>query len=122
MNEIKINKKRLMEIAMEPSEETIKHRNLRRQNRALIIAASVIAAKITHALRIKNMSNSDFARQLGVTPANVTRYLSGKANFELKTLVEIEQLLKISLIDRSITQEESISSEVNQEKDIFHFR
>lgn len=102
MNEIKIDKNRLMEIAVPPSEEAIKRRDFRKQNRALISASTVIAAKITKALREKAINHSEFAKLLGVTPANVTRYLSGKANFELKTLIDIERVLGISLIDRQI--------------------
>lgn len=115
MTEIKIDKKRLMEIAEPPSDEATRRRTFRRQNRTLSSASTAIAAKITRALRINGITNSEFAKLLGVTPANVTRYLSGKANFELKTLVDIEQVLGINLIDRQIV--DTLPNEIDQRKE-----
>lgn len=104
MKNLKINKERLMEIAEKPSEEAILSRQKRKTDRYLILASTAIASKIARAMRVKNIKNIEMANILGVTPANITRYLSGKANFELKTLVEFENALGISLIDRRIPQ------------------
>lgn len=93
-----------MEIAEKPSEEAILSRQKRKTDRYLILASTTIASKIARAMRVKNIKNIEMANILGVTPANITRYLSGKANFELKTLVEFENALGISLIDRRIPQ------------------
>ena len=59
----------------------------RRKNRHWLCASSAIAAKIKRQLRILGLTQSDLAVMLGVTPANITRYLNGQTNFELKTLV-----------------------------------
>lgn len=89
-----------MAISSPMSEEAIMRRKQRQAERALVLASTAIAAKIGRALRTKNIKNTEFAKMLGVTAANVTRYLSGKTNFELKTLVEIERVLDIRLINR----------------------
>lgn len=98
---LKINKEKLMAIAEKPSEEVIKRRSQRKSERQLILASTLIASKIAKAMRMQNIKNVEVAKILGVSPANVTRYLSGKANFELKTLIDIERALNINLIDRS---------------------
>ncbi|MBD5183343.1 MAG: helix-turn-helix domain-containing protein [Bacteroidales bacterium] len=82
----------------------------RRKNRHWLCASSAIAAKIKRQLRILGLTQSDLAVMLGVTPANITRYLNGQTNFELKTLVEIERKLGIKIIDKTVVPEDSKSS------------
>lgn len=82
----------------------------RRKNRHWWCASSAIAAKIKRQLRVKGLTQSDLAEMLGVTPANITRYLNGQTNFELKTLVEIERKLGITIIDRKVIPEEDSKS------------
>lgn len=74
----------------------------RRADRYLNAASSAIAAKVMRQLRVKGLTRIQLAEELGITPANVTRYLSGKCNFELRTLVEMERVLYIRIIDRDI--------------------
>lgn len=62
-----------------------------------------LAAKILRQLRVLGMDKGDLAEKLGVTQACVTRYVSGKCNFTLRTLVQIEEALGINIIDREIT-------------------
>lgn len=61
-----------------------------------------LAAKILRQLRMKGMSKGDLAEKLGVTQACVTRYVSGKCNFTLRTLVQLEEVLGINIINRDI--------------------
>ena len=84
----------------------------RRKNRHWLCASSAIAAKIKRQLRILGLTQSDLAVMLGVTPANITRYLNGQTNFELKTLVEIERKLGIKIIDKTVVPEEDSKSSI----------
>lgn len=74
----------------------------RKSDRYWKAASSAIAAKVLRQLRIKGMTRVQLAEELGITPANVTRYLNGTCNFELRTLVEIERVLGLQIIDRDI--------------------
>lgn len=74
----------------------------RRRERYWQAASSAIAAKVNRQLRLKGISRTDFAELLGVTPANVTRYLNGKTNLELRTIVEMERVLGIRIINRDV--------------------
>lgn len=78
----------------------------RKRNRMRIQSAK-IAGDIMRVLREKGISRKDFAEMLDVTPACVTRYLSGDANFQLDTLVEIQAVLGVQIFARP---------ELNQEK------
>lgn len=87
----------------EPLPERSRRRMVeRRANRKLYLASAAIAAKIERQLRLRGITKVELAGKLGVTPACITRYLSGKANLQLKTLVEIEDAIDVHIIDRDI--------------------
>ena len=85
----------------------------RRKNRHWISASSAIASKIKRQLKVKGISQLELAEMLGITPANVTRYLNGKTNFELKTLVEIERAIGVHIIDREVIPQEVANKPIN---------
>lgn len=72
-------------------------------------ASSAIAAKIRRRLRILGMSNVEFANAIGTYPSTVSKWLSGSHNFELKTLVDIEDILDIIIIDRNVISDKSLT-------------
>lgn len=72
-------------------------------------ASSAIAAKIRRRLRMLGMSNADFAKAIGTYAPTVTKWLSGTHNFELKTLVDIEDVLDIAIIDRNVIPLKSLT-------------
>ncbi len=102
MNEVIKRMERLAAPMPESGRRRMKERS---ENRAMYRASVAIAAKISRELRLRGMKRCDLAEKLGKTQAVVSRYLSGKANFELKTLVEIEAVLGINLIDREHDRE-----------------
>lgn len=72
-------------------------------------ASSAVAAKIRRRLRILGMSNVEFANAIGTYPSTVSKWLSGSHNFELKTLVDIEDILDIIIIDRNVISDKSLT-------------
>ncbi|MCH5238120.1 MAG: helix-turn-helix transcriptional regulator, partial [Muribaculaceae bacterium] len=98
-------KDKIKSISRPATDEMKNKREKRKRERELIAVSTAIAAKITKAMRLKNMKNSELAEVLGVAPGNITRYLSGKTNFELKTLIAIEKVLEISLINKDFMPE-----------------
>ncbi|MDE6669560.1 MAG: helix-turn-helix transcriptional regulator [Muribaculaceae bacterium] len=101
-------KDKIKKISRPATEEMQNKRERRRKERELIAASTAIAAKIVRAMRVKEMKNSELAEALGVAPGNITRYLSGKVNFELKTLIALEKVLEISLINKDFISENQI--------------
>ncbi|AFK02897.1 helix-turn-helix domain protein [Emticicia oligotrophica DSM 17448] len=57
-----------------------------------------IASIIADTLVEKGMAKKDFAQKVGRKPSEITKWLSGRHNFTLDTLTDIEQVLKIKLI------------------------
>ena len=98
-------KDKIKKISHPATQEMKNKRAKRKQDRELISVSTAIAAKISRAMRHKDMKNSELATALGVAPGNITRYLSGKVNFELKTLIALEKVLDISLINKDFISE-----------------
>ena len=99
---MKINKERLNSTAKPLSSQKKTAMRKRRENRHMYTASAAIVAKILRQMRISGKTKAQLARDLGVSAANITRYLSGRCNFELRTIVEIERVLDITIIDRNV--------------------
>lgn len=59
----------------------------------------LIAYKIIFALKHKGWMKKDLAQKLNRTPAEVSKWVSGKHNFTIDTLHEIEKCLGINLLN-----------------------
>ena len=65
-----------------------------------IEAKMIIAAKIDDALKKQNISRKRFMELLGKKDeSQIIQWLSGKHNFTIETLVTIEDILKINLLN-----------------------
>jgi transcriptional regulator with XRE-family HTH domain len=58
----------------------------------------MIAKKIDNKLKELNLSRSDLAKMMDVSPSEVTKWLKGDHNFTIKTLFKLEEKLGIRLI------------------------
>lgn len=113
---MEFNKEFLNKIARPLSKDERESMEARRKDRYWKAASSAIAAKVRRQLKVTGTSRVMLAEKLGVTPANITRYLNGTTNFELKTLVELERVLDIHIIDRTVVPKQEnkiITLEVN---------
>lgn len=59
----------------------------------------ILATKIANAIKVKGMKKSEFADEMGKVPSEISKWLSGTHNFTIDTLMDIEQVLSIQLID-----------------------
>lgn len=98
-----VNLERLKEVAVPESKEELAISADRRDNGDMYKASFRIAMKIRRALRVSKMTQAQLSEKMDVDPAIICRYLSGKANMELKTMVKIEKALGINIIDREIS-------------------
>lgn len=57
-----------------------------------------IADKIASVLKERGMTNKDFAKLVGKTEAEVSRWLGGTHNFTLKTIARISSALDCEII------------------------
>lgn len=89
---------RLKEVAKHASEEDLKEVEYRLKNWDWLEKSALIALDIHAYLRKNDISKQEFAKMLGVTPAQVTKLLSGKENLGLKTISKIESIMQMELV------------------------
>ena len=98
-----LNVEKLKELARPMNEKEQNAMNFRQENADWLRLSAEIALKIRKILRQKEISQVQFASKLGVTPAQVSKYLSGEVNFELKTISKLQSVLEENLIDVNLS-------------------
>lgn len=93
------NLKRLQEVAKPASAKELEEAKYREENRDWLLKSMQIALYLEHVLRVKGISKKQFAKMIDVTPAQVTKLLSGKENLGLKTITKIEIALGVDLVN-----------------------
>jgi len=95
---MKFNIEGLKEVASPASAEELRDAEYRKKNYDWLEKSALIALDIHTYLRKNNISKQEFAKMLDVTPAQVTKLLSGKENLGLKTISKIESVLQMDLV------------------------
>lgn len=67
----------------------------------------MLAAKIAQAIKEKGLKKNEFAGLLGKRPSEISKWLSGTHNFTIDTLMDIERVLSIRLLE---TKQRSIDT------------
>ena len=57
-----------------------------------------ITEKVRLALEVRGWNKAQLAEAMGESPSEVTKWLSGMHNLTLKSIIKMEQVLKIDLI------------------------
>lgn len=96
---MKFNAERLKSIAQPMTDEERAKMNYRIGNADWLRMSAAIALKIRKILRSQNITQVEFASRMKVTPAQISKLLSGKVNFELKTISKLQSVLGESIID-----------------------
>lgn len=102
---MKFNVEKLKAVARPMTNEERAAMDYRAENADWLQLSATIALKIRKLLRQQGMTQVDLADRLGVTPPQVSKLLSGKINFELKTLAGIQNALGKPIIDVSLQDE-----------------
>lgn len=109
---MKFNVEKLKAVARPMTQEERAAMDYRAENADWLQLSATIALKIRKLLRQQGMTQVDLAARLGVTPPQVSKLLSGKINFELKTLVGIQNAIGKPVIDVSLADEQPVSEQL----------
>ncbi len=109
---MKFNVEKLKAVARPVTQEEKTAMDYRAENANWLQLSATIALKIRKLLRQQGMTQVDLAARLGVTPPQVSKLLSGKINFELRTLVSIQNALGKPIIDVSFQEEHPVSEQL----------
>ena len=89
------NLNRLKEVAKQPSEKEREEARFRDENRDWLLKSALIALEIHRYLRLNGMTQSQLAEKLGISPAMVTKLLSGKERLSQENIKDIEAVIHI---------------------------
>ena len=96
---MKFNVEKLRQMSRPMTEEEKKDIDFRMENREWLAISERLALKLRRILRTEGISQNEFAARMEVTPAQVTKILSGKENLGLKTISKIEKAIGQTLIE-----------------------
>ena len=96
---MKFNVEKLKQMSRTMTEEEKKDIDFRRENREWLAISERLALKLRRILRTEGISQNELAARMEVTPAQVTKILSGKENLGLKTISKIEKAIGQNLIE-----------------------
>lgn len=105
MEDMKFNVEKLKQMSHPMTDEEKKDIEFRKENREWLAVSERLALKLRRILRTEGILQSELAERMGVTPAQVTKILSGKENLGLKTISKIENAIGHSLIE--VTMEDN---------------
>ena len=91
--------KKLQAVAKPESAKELQEASQRDSNRLWMEKSALIALTMERILRVKGISKKELATMLDVTPAQISKILSGKENLGLKTICKIEEVLHLNLVN-----------------------
>lgn len=86
---MKFNVEKLKQMSRPMTDEEKKDIEFRKENREWLAVSERLALKLRRILRTEGILQSELAERMGVTPAQVTKILSGKENLGLKTIIRL---------------------------------
>ena len=96
---MKFNANKLKELSRPLSMDEKEEIEFRKDNKGWLAISERLALKIRRILRERKLSQYELAEKMGVSPAQITKILSGKENLGIKTISKIEQALEVNLIE-----------------------
>ena len=80
-------------------------------NRDWLLKSADIALRILDALEDLSWNKARLAKEMGVSPQMVSKYVRGQENFKLETLCKLEKVLGVELV--TVLREDEIVVEKN---------
>ncbi|MDE6479193.1 MAG: helix-turn-helix domain-containing protein [Muribaculaceae bacterium] len=102
---MKFNHKKLQQIAKPLSEKERIEMDYQIENRDWLLLSVKLAMKIRRLINAEGISQSELARRMKVSPAQVTKILSGKENLGIKTIAKVESALGKSIFHVDVEEE-----------------
>lgn len=101
---MKFNLEKLQQLAQPLPENERKQMEYQIENRDWLLLSVKLAMRIRILMSAEGLTQSELARRMGVTPAQVTKILSGQENLGLKTIAKVEAALGKSLFHVDIEE------------------
>ncbi len=100
-------KKSIKDISVQSPENWMEKVAWRKANKFWLRKSSDIALRILDALDDLGWTKANLAKEMGVSPQQVSKYVKGEENFKLETLCKLEKVLGVELV-RVIQSDEEV--------------
>jgi len=92
------NKEKFLQLVSEKDTKTIAEVKQRIKNRAMLRESQQIAIKVLMKLDELSLTQKDLAREMKVTPQQITKIVSGKENLTIETQIKLQNILNIPVL------------------------
>lgn len=92
------NKEKLKALVSLEKTDTLKKNKDRIKNREMLRESQQIAMKVLLKLDELGWAQKDLAREMQVSPQQITKIVSGKENLTIETQVKLQNILKIPIL------------------------
>ncbi|MEO6683340.1 MAG: helix-turn-helix transcriptional regulator [Ginsengibacter sp.] len=92
-------KEKFLKLVSEDTSNTVEWMKERQRNRSLYRFSGKLALAILHRLEQLNWTQTRLAEEMGVTKQQVSKWVKGKENFQIETILKIGEVLKMQLIE-----------------------
>ena len=92
------NKEKFLKLVSEDDTMTLKEVEQRIKNRAMLRESQKIALKVLMKLDKLGWTQKDLASKMEVTPQQITKIVSGKANLTIETQIKLQTILDIPIL------------------------
>lgn len=99
------NKEKLLTIVYDEDSGVIKKNRERVRNRAMLRESQKIALKVLLKLDELKWTQKELAKQMGVSPQQVSKIVSGKENLTIETQIKLQAILDIPVLASYYEQE-----------------
>jgi transcriptional regulator with XRE-family HTH domain len=95
------NKEKFLKLVSDEKTDTLEKNEYRIKNREMLRYSQYIALKVLDKMGKENISKKKLARMLKIDDVEVSYILSGKENLTLKTILDIQNILNIPLLNKN---------------------
>ncbi len=106
---MKFNLGKIQQLAQPLPDSETQQMEYQIENRDWLLLSVKLALKIRSLMAADGISQSELARRMGVTPAQVSKILSGQENLGLKTIAKVESALGKPLFSMDIEAPHEVS-------------
>lgn len=92
------NKKKFLALVSGEDAKTITDVKHRIENRAMLRESQQIAIKVLMKLDALGWSQKDLAKEMKVSPQQISKIVSGKENLTIETQIKLQNILKIPVL------------------------
>jgi len=107
------NKEKFMLLVSDEKAGTLERISERVKNRAMLRESQKIAMKVLFKLDELKWSQKTLAIKLGVSPQQVNKLVSGKENLTLETIIKLQEVLDICILETKKQEEIKKSFEIS---------